>query len=131
MTLADIRELVAARLPERYSHLKLTFYGRESRLQGEYVLIGDDYGTALCARLDDGSIYSFDPKERYPTRFMNSGIEQLARFIEISESFTGTDLEGEDLAREMRKALSAVDPKAFTETPNWWGEVLEGLAVGL
>ena len=131
MTLDQIRELVATRLPERYDHLKLTFYGRESRLRGEYVLIGDDYGTDLCARLDDGSIYSIDPKERYPTRFVNSGVEKLAGFIKVCESFSGTKLESEDLAREMGNALRAIDPQAFTETPNWWGEVLEGLAAGL
>src|SRR5512135_1673625 len=52
MTLAEIRDLAASRLPERYDHLKLTFYGRESRLQGDHVVIGNDYGTDLCARLD-------------------------------------------------------------------------------
>ena len=131
MTLADIRELVATRLPERYDHLKLTFYGRESRPHGAHVLIGNDYGTDLCARLDDGSIYSIDPEEEYSTRFMNSGVEQLARFIEVSESFSGTKLDCEALAREMRKALSAIDARAFTESPNWWGELLEGVALGL
>jgi len=131
MTLADIRELVATRLPEHYGHLKLTFYGRESRLHGEHVLIGDDYGTDLCARLDDGSIYSIDPEEEHPTRFMNSGVEQLARFIEVSESFSDSKLDTETLAREMRNALSAIDARAFTESPNWWGELLEGVALGL
>jgi hypothetical protein len=131
MTPADMRELVAARLPERYDHLKLTFYGKESRLHGEHVIIGHDYATDLCARLDDGSIYAIDPKERYPTRFMNSGVEQLARFIEVSESFSGTKLDSEALAQQMREALQAVDPRAFTESPNWWGELLEGFAFGL
>ncbi len=131
MTLDNIRELVATRLPERYDHLKLTFYGKESRLQGEYVVIGDDYGTSLGARLDDGSIYSIDPQEALETCFVNSGTEQLARFIEVSESFTGTALEFEPLAQAMRDALEPVDSRAFTESPNWWGQVLEGVARGL
>src|SRR5258708_3445006 len=127
MTLADIQELVATRLPKDYDHLRLTFYGKECRPQGEYVVIGDDYGTSLCARLDDGSIYSIDPRKRLETCFMNSGVEELTRFIEVSESFTGTTLDSESLAREMRDALAAIDSRAFTENPNWWGQVLEGL----
>ncbi len=131
MTLVEIRDLVAARLPERYDYLKLTFYGGESCREGDYVVIGNDYGTKLCARLDDGSIYSIDSEGEYPTRFVNSGVEQLARFIEVSESFAGTTLDCESLAGRMREALGAIDGRAFTESPNWWGEVLEGLAIGL
>ncbi len=131
MTLDNIRELVATRLPPRYDHLELTFYGKASRLQGEYVVIGDDYGTNLCARLADGSIYSVDPQEKLETCFVNSGIEQLARFIEVSESFAGTTLNCEALAREMHDALAAIDSRAFTESPNWWGQVLEGVSRGL
>jgi hypothetical protein len=127
MTLADIRQLVATRLPERYDHLQLTFYGKRCQPQGEHVVIGDDYGTNLCARLDDGSIYSIDPQKKLETCFMNSGVEQLGRFIEVSESFTGTTLDSESLARELRDALAAIDGRAFTENPNWWGQVLEGL----
>ena len=131
MTLANIRDSVAARLPARYDHLKLTFYGKESRLQGEYVVIGDGYGTNLCARLNDGSIYSIDPQRRLETCFVNSSIEQLARFIEASESFAGTTLDNESLARGMQAALAAIDDRAFTESPNWWGQVLEGVSRGL
>jgi len=60
---------------------------------------------------------------------MNSSIEQLARFIEVSESFTGTTLDTQSLVREMRTALGAIDSQAFTESPSWWGEVLEGLGL--
>jgi hypothetical protein len=74
----EIRELVATRLPPSYNHLRLTFYGRESQLQGDHVVIGDDYGTKLCVRLEDGCIYSVDPRHKLETCFMNSSIEQLA-----------------------------------------------------
>jgi len=131
MTLAEIRELIATRLPERYDNLQLTFYGRASRLDGDQVVIGNDYATDLCVRLADGSIYTIDRDEQYQIRFMNSGIEQLAKFIEVSESFAGTTLDSKSLARQMHDALAAIDDRAFTETPNWWGEVLEGVAHGL
>jgi hypothetical protein len=127
MSFEEIRELVATRLPPRYEHLQLTFYGRESQSQGDRVLIGDDYGTKLYVRLSDGCIYSIDPEEKLQTCFMNSSIEQLARCIEVSESFSGTTLDTESLAREMRDALGAVDNRAFTESPSWWGQALEGL----
>jgi len=131
MTLAEIRELVATRLPERYDNLQLTFYGRESRLDEDQVVIGNDYATDICVRLADGSIYTIDREEEYPTRFMNSGIEQLARFIEVSESYAGTSLDSGTLASRMRDALTAIDGRAFSESPNWWGEVMEGVARGL
>ena len=125
MTLPEICELVAARLPQRYEHLKLTFYGRECRPNGDHVVIGDDYGTNLCVRLDDGSIFAVDPTGKLPTRFVNSGIEELARFIDVAESFAGTRLDSESLARQMREALAAIDPRAFAETSNWWAVLLE------
>jgi hypothetical protein len=131
MTLLEIRELVAKRLPERYEHLQFTFYGRESQPKGDHVIIGNDYGTDLCVRLDDGSIYSIEPEEKLPMRFMNSGIEQLARFIETCESFPHANLTPESLACQMRGALSAIDPRAFSEVSSWWGELLEGVGYGL
>jgi len=132
MTVGEIRELVANRLPSRYEHLNLTFYGRESRSSGDHVIFGDDYGTDLCVSLSDGAIYSIDPKHKLPTRFMNSGIEQLARFIEVSETFSGstiTDLEV--LSRQMRAELAKIDPKAFANPENWWAVVLAVMADGL
>ena|SRR5215831_11829708 len=122
----EIRQLAATRLPSRYDDLRLTFYGIDSQLQGDHVVIGDDYWTKLHVRLGDGCIYSVDPKHKLETSFVNSGIEQLARFIEVSRSFAGTKLDTQSLSREMRDALGAVDSRAFTENPNWWGEVLEG-----
>jgi hypothetical protein len=131
MTITEVRALVASRLPSRYEHLKLTFYGRECRPRGEYVIIGDDYGTDLCLRLSDGAIYSIDPQETLPTRFMNSGIQELARFIEVSESFSDTTIaDTEILFRRMQETLSPIDPKAFADAGNWWAVVLGQMACG-
>src|SRR4051794_34017362 len=111
MTITEIRGLVASRLPSRYEHLKLTFYGQDCRPRGDHVVIGDDYGTDLVLRLSDGAIYSVDPKGTLPTRFMNSGIQQLARFIEVSESFSDSPItDAEILSRQMREALTQIDP---------------------
>jgi SUKH-4 immunity protein len=131
MTAAEIRELVVSRIPSRYEHLKLTFHGRQSRLNGDHMIIGDDDGTDLCVNLSDGAIYSIDRQQELPTRFMNSGIEQLAQFIELSETFSGTAVESEILSRQMREALTKIDPKAFSDPENWWAIVLEAMAYGL
>jgi hypothetical protein len=132
MTVSEIRDLVASRLPRRYEQLKLTFYAQECRPKGEHVVIGDDYGTDLCVRLSDGAVYSIDPQGELPTRFMNSGIQQLARLIEVSESFSDSPVtDTEILSRQMREALAQIDPKAFAHPENWWAVVLEQMACGL
>src|ERR1044071_4009094 len=112
MTITEIGELVASRLPSRYEDLKLTFYCQDCRPDGDHVVIGNDYGTDLAVRLSDGAIFSIDPKQKLPTRFMNSGIQQLARFIEISQSFSDSPTtDAEILSRQMRESLVQVDPK--------------------
>lgn len=130
MNLAEVRELAESRLPKHYDDLNLTFYGSKSWLDGDQVVIGNDYANDLCVRLSDGSIYTVDREGEYPTLFVNSGIEQLARFIEVSDSFGGSKLDRQKLAQRIRDALSAIDERA-TENPNWWGLVLEQLESGL
>jgi hypothetical protein len=96
------------------------------------VVIGDDYGTDLVLRLSDAAIYSVDLKGTLPTRFMNSGIQQLARFIEVLGSFSDSPItDTEILSRQMREALTQIDPTAFGDPENWWAVVLEQIACGL
>jgi len=132
MTVTEIRELVASRLPGRYEPLNLTFYGRECRPIGEHVVIGDDYGTDLCVSLSDGAVHSIDPKEMLPPRrFVNSGITELAKFIELSGTFADSSAEPEILAQQMQAALTKMDAKAFSDPENWWAVILEQLSYGL
>ena len=132
MTASEIQEAVATRLPRRYEPLNLTFYGRECEPDGEYLIIGYDYGTNFCVAFTDGSIYAIDPRGRLDTRFMNSGVEQLAKFIETCDSLPpAADRPPEVLARELREALEPVDPKAFADPENWWAVVVEQVGYGL
>ncbi len=132
MTIAQISELVSIHLPNRYEPLLLTFYHNACRATDEYVIIGDDYGTDLCARLSDGAVLSIDPQKEFPTRFVNSGIQQLAQFIEISKSFGDSKItDSAALAQQMQETLAKIDPKAFCDPDNWWAVVLEQLAYGL
>jgi SUKH-4 immunity protein len=132
MTPTEIRELVMSRLPDHYDDLKLTFYRRDCREKGEYVVIGDDYGTELCVRLADGAIYSIDPRHKLPTRFMNSGIPQLASFIELTRlPSESPEADPEAVARQFRDRLARIDSKAFDKAENWWAVVLEQMSNGL
>ena len=134
MDVAELRALIANRLPSSYKALQLTFYGQRSQQNGEHLVIGDDYGTELRARLIDGAVYSTDPEGTLPTRFVNSGIEQLARFIEVYRSYAGrakSDAEVAPFAQRMRNELAAIDPTAFGDPENWWAVVLEQVEDGL
>jgi hypothetical protein len=123
--LDEIRELVATRLPRSYDPLLLTFYGRDAReVNGGEILIGNDYGTELRVRSADGVVLSVDPQGKLPTRFVNSGVEQLARFLEVVSAVDrGDDRDGGK--RSMRDRLRAIDPPAFADAENWWSLVLE------
>jgi predicted component of type VI protein secretion system len=131
---AVVRDLVTVRLPRRYEPLQLTFYGEQSRPSGEYVVIGDDYGTELRVRMSDGAVFSIDPDGALPTRFVNSSVERLCEFIAVYQSYggrTAADTEVSPTARRLRGQLAAVDPAAFGDTENWWAVVLEQASDGL
>jgi hypothetical protein len=134
MNAAEIRELVIERLPKRYEPLQLTFYHEKRGPAGDYVLIGDDYGTQLCVHLTDGAVYSIDPESEYPTRFVNSGVHQLAKFIQTYQSYAAlskTDAELVPVAARMRAELASLDSAAFSDSDNWWSLVLEQVEDGL
>lgn len=112
MTLGQIRELAARCLPSRVDIMHLSFYGHDSEPDGDHVIIGDDYGTNLCVRPSDGSVWAIDPRHELPTRFVNSDIERLSRCIEATK--TVTDAEG------LREALAKNDPPALSRRGSWW-----------
>ncbi len=134
MDVAKVRTLVTNLLPVCYEPLQLTFYGQRARRHGGYVVIGDDYGTELRVRLSDGAVYSIDPDSQLPVRFVNSGIEQLAKFIQLYRSSTEaatSDTDTATLARQMRARLALLDPPVFDNSENWWAVVLEQAEDGL
>jgi len=127
MDLSEVRQLVAEQLPNRYEPVLLTFYGHESRPRGDYIIIGDDYGTELCVRLSDGAVYSVDPEGSLPRRFMNSGIRQLAKFISIYETgrAEAPSEPGCLEARRLRNKMAEIDLKAIEDPENWWSRILD------
>jgi hypothetical protein len=107
------------------------------RERGNLIIFGDDYGTSLCLNLDDGCVYSVDPNNELPTRFVNSNVELLAKSLfahrRYQSAITKADSEGEQLqaVRILRAELVSLDSKAFNEAENWWAVVLEQMEDGL
>jgi len=137
MDLAAVGAEVALKLPERYEPLLLTFYGVRTRTKGRFVVIGDDEGTEFCIDPSDGSVLSIDFEGRVPTRFVNSSVDLLARFVAsyADDARRAGPAQTEDEAvarvRGLRGRLSNLDARAF-ETPEcWWSLVLEQAEDGL
>jgi|GEM_PF-2091603 len=126
-----ISEIIEARLPSRYEPLLLTFYEDGLRESGNLIIFGDDYGTDLCLNLDDGCIYSVDPKNELPTRFVNSNVELLAQCLlahrRYQNHLTQTHSEEEQLQAvgNLRAELISVDSNVFKNPENWWAVMFE------
>ena len=137
MTPEALRELVQSRLPRQYEPLLLSFGGGAAGTQGDRVPIGDDYGTTLCCDLGSGHVLSVDADGKLPTRFVNSGIEELGQFIdeyeEVRQRLHGTPGEAEQLqlASGLRSRLLEIDPRALAEPDHWWSVICEQLEAGL
>src|SRR6478735_6409198 len=115
MDVAEIRTRVASHLTDDYPPLLLSFYGENSSQSGDYVIIGNDYGTELCVCLNDGANYSIDPRAGLPIRFVNSGIEQLAGFIRAYNSQFNREGEPETAYREIRDEFRRIDGLALKD----------------
>ncbi len=77
--------IITAELPQIYEPLLLTFY-RVPQREGDWIVIGNDWATEL--RVDAaGAVYSFDFLSEKGSRFVNSSVRQLARFIEAHQDF--------------------------------------------
>ncbi len=137
MDVEAARALVRARLPEKYEPLLLSFHDEPAEAGGRLLAIGDDYGTTLCCDLGDGHILSVDRSGKLPTRFMNSGIPQLAQCLDEYEKarreseHLSTDAERLRLAQELRARLVEVDAPALADPDHWWSTICEQMDVGL
>jgi hypothetical protein len=132
-----ISAIIAARLPSRYEPLLLNFYGDSVRESGNLIIFGDDYGTNICLKLEDGCIYSVDQENELPTRFVNTSVELLAPCLlahrRYASDVTKSHSEGEQLqaVSKLREELISIDSKVFTNPENWWAVALEQIGDGL
>lgn len=139
MDIGAVRALMsAARLPERYEPLLLSFVAAdETQAKGQLVAIGDDCGTTLYCDLADGHILSLDDSGRLPARFVNSGITQLARCLAEYETAQerkrepSQELDDVAVAGTLRSRLARVDAVALADPEHWWSVIVEQVADGL
>ena len=118
---------IKAELPAVYEPLLLSFYVEPWRAD-DWIVIGDDWGTEF--RVDAaGAIYSFDPFGEKPTRFVNSSVQQLARFINAHREFIHPLRQPSEVKR-FRDRLESIDSKAMSNTENWWAVVIERMQTG-
>jgi len=120
MSVESVRALVEAHLPETYEPLLLSFRAVHGQPKGRLIAIGDDFGTTLYCDLGDGRVLSVDDSGKLPTRFMNSGIPQLAHCLAEYEK-----ARRESVQPSLRARLLAVDAAALAEPEHWWATIVE------
>ena len=137
MEIETIKAMIAEQLPRTYEALLLTFYGNEAYLDQNLLVFGDDYGTKICLSLIDGCVYSVDPDNKLPTRFVNSSIESLSKFLhqysEYLKEIDETDKEEDQiqLLSKWQERCLAIDDAALSADDTWWRVVLEQSKNGL
>ena len=114
-TIEDASGMVDQYLPSKFERLLLTFYGKAVQPRNGMLLIGDDYGTDLLLDPEDGTIYSVDPNGALPTRFVNSGIKQLAASLAAHR-----EAEAIGSVQHLRSQIHAIDPQALADPDTWW-----------
>ena len=105
----------------------------------EVFRIGTDGGTSICIDVSQGScIVSIDPDNQLPTRFVNSGVSQLAECLMIYRNSIGglsrkdlSDDEALNLISKLSKEIEAADPEALQGDDNWWSAIIEQTNAGL
>jgi hypothetical protein len=124
--LAKTNTAITRSLPKIYEPLLLTFFA-VPRQEDKWSVIGNDSETEF--RVDSaGAVYSIDPLGEKPKRFVNSSVQQLARFIEVHQAYVHPLREKGDQQSEiksLRYRLEAIDPNAFSSAENWWVLVIE------
>ena len=101
----------------------------------EYLVLGDDYGSKLCAELSDETIKAVYEEDDLPIRYINSSIENFVLFIMFFEQYQLSLNEDED--RNMKKlsdlqsTFNKYDETALNYEENWWAVIIEQIEDGL
>ena len=99
------------------------------KLDDEYVIIGNDFGTNICINNKD-EIFSIDSKKEYPKRFINKNLESFLKFIVIfllhkKEIDEADDDEINSIIQKIRTEFNEIDIQALSSAENWWSIILE------
>jgi hypothetical protein len=129
-------EAAAARLPERYEPLLLTFYRAPLQVVEGAVVIGTDGGAEFRVDLASGRVSAVDPEGELPPRFVNSSMDQLADAIAAFRDYAArvcavNDDEAARLVQDLRRHLEARDAAAISDPDRWWSLILEQAEIDL
>lgn len=105
------------------------------QLGEQHIIIGADFGTYICIN-SKNEIVSVDPKQEYPTRFINknlySFLECIVIFLLYQEKYNEINDEEVDMFfKDLKKEFDRVDIRALNSGENWWSIILEELELGL
>ena len=105
------------------------------KLEDEYFIIGNDYGTNICINQKD-EIVSVDPEHEYPTRFINQNLEYLLKFIVVFLSYekviiNTSDEDVHNVIENVKREFEEIDIQALSDEENWWSVILEQIELGL
>lgn len=133
--------LMNAGLPGK-GPLGVTFYHDERLLDLHsvgatgYLAIGEDYGTILGMKIETGEMWSLDPREECPSRFVNSRLSDFVLFLGVYGSRAkdrqhASDEQHEVIVQEMRRQFISRDPRALDHVEHWWSLIFEQMSHGL
>lgn len=105
------------------------------RLNEEYIMIGNDFGTNICINPKD-EIVSIDLEDEYPIRYINKNLETFLEFIITFLSYEDKindagDDEINQVMQEIRQIFDRIDIQALSDEENWWPIILEQVESGL
>jgi hypothetical protein len=102
----------------------------------DYLVIGDDEGTKIGIRAVKEDVWSVDPENQLPLRFINSSLEALLTCLQIYlENQVALRQASDDdalkIVSAMRERFSQIDAQALAGADNWWSVILEQTEAGL
>ena len=126
----------------RDAPLLVTFYAGDELLQpltlrGEtHWVVGDDYGTKIVVGFEE-DVWSADPEDRLPRRFINVNLAHFVLFLGFYEEAQcqslrkANDDESVRIVSELRAKFNERDRLALADEESWWSVVLEKTQQGL
>ena len=101
----------------------------------EYLVLGDDDGSKLCAELSDETIQAVYEDDDLPIRYINSSIENFVLFIMFFEQYqlSLTEDEDENMKKltDLQSTFNEYDETALNYEENWWAVIIEQIEDGL
>jgi len=105
------------------------------KLDEEYIIIGNDFGTNICINHKD-ELISVDKGNEYPIRFINKNLESFLKFVVVfllqeNKINEADDDEINQIMQRIRTEFDIIDSQALSSEENWWSIILEQIELGV